>query len=180
MKQDWNVIATSRGGHEDSLIAAIHDLGGFERTGSPGVIVGQVENRGDFLERLQARMESNSHLPSLLGRAVPVECTVELDGLDPVRPLEDAVLCLAGRIGNATYHVRVDAHGHGPIAHPHDLEQRLGDALWRELKQRGFEARVTFDDPELVVLIELVGDAAGLALVDRETRRQYYFMKVRG
>jgi hypothetical protein len=177
MRYDWNVVATSLSGHEASLLSAMDDLGDFEASLFDNVIVGFVEDKTDFMARLSERFATDFRLPRSLGRAVPVETTVAFVGEDPSEYLRAALRDIAGKIGNRPYHLRIDAHG--LREHAHELEMQLADTLWDELRGRGFKPCVDFLDPDLVVAIEIVGDVAGIALVDRETRERFPFLKVR-
>ena len=55
-------------------------------------------------------------------------------------------------------------------------ERRLGEAILDSLQQAGTPARVTFEDPDAIVLIETLGQHAGLALITREDLRRYPFI----
>jgi pyruvate/2-oxoglutarate/acetoin dehydrogenase E1 component len=46
------------------------------------------------------------------------------------------------------------------------------------LEARGETPLVAFDDADVVVVVELVGDVGGIALVTRELRQRYPFVRV--
>jgi len=179
MKLDWNVVATSRGGHEYALLSAIGDLGWFESSSAKDVIVGLVDDRAEFLEKLSERLGHDDRIPASLGHVMPVARTVLLEGDPATKPLEDAVAELAGEIGGRSYHVRVDVHGHKGVIHGHHVELLLADVLWDALCRAGHAPRVVFDDPDVVVQVEVLGDRAGVAIVDRRMRERFPFLRVR-
>ena len=63
------------------------------------------------------------------------------------------------------------------------LERRRAHArrhpLARARERRATTPRVTFDDPDLVVAIETLGERAGIALIDRTLRQTYPFVRIR-
>lgn len=178
MKVYWNVVATSMGGHRGALLHSIRDLGDFEVCPHSNVLLGWSEDTDDLLERLRDRMQEDSALASSLGRLVPSEITVPFDANEPEVSTRSAVAMIARRIGGNSYHVRVDARGWGRQLHVHDLEVRLGKVAWDEIARQGFEPQVSFEDPELVIMVEIVGDTAGISLIDRNQRMRFPFMKV--
>jgi tRNA(Ser,Leu) C12 N-acetylase TAN1 len=74
--------------------------------------------------------------------------------------------------------VRVERRGHKGIIDTQACEQTLGAFLWAALEARGARPVVEFDDPDVVVVVELVGDTGGLALVTRELRTRFPFVKI--
>jgi acyl-CoA synthetase (AMP-forming)/AMP-acid ligase II len=53
------------------------------------------------------------------------------------------------------------------------------DRVWCALESRGHVPRVEFGDPDFVLAIETLGENAGLALLSRDLRRDYEFIRVR-
>ena len=178
MKGYWNVMATSLGGHRDALLRRLNEFGDFEPSDHPNVVLGRVDDTEDLMERLRENMVADPSLPSSLGRIVPTEIMVPFDAHDPVGSTRTAVQVVSRRIGGNSFHVRVDARGWGRQLHAHDLELKLGEIAWDEISRRGYEPQVRFDDPEYVLMIEIVGAAAGISLVGRNHRLRFPFMKV--
>jgi tRNA(Ser,Leu) C12 N-acetylase TAN1 len=179
MLEEWNVVATSIEGHEKALLSAMKLLGEFEPSPYHNVIVGRVEDRDEFMDELRHRMAVDEGLAHSLGRALPVETTATIALNDPVESLAEAITALADRIGEQSYHVRVEARGVRGLIHAQELEKQLGDLLWYELLRRNYVPTVDFHDPDLVVAVEMIGHEAGVALVGRYARRRYPFFRVR-
>ena len=55
----------------------------------------------------------------------------------------------------------------------------MAEPIWRALERRGATPRVDFADPDSILVIETVGEEAGLAVLGRALRRDYPFIKVR-
>ena len=179
MNLDWNVVATARGGHEFALLTAIGDMGWFESASTRDVIVGRVEDGRRFLDELGARLCQDVRIPASLGHVMTVTRTVELTGEGPHPELEAAVRELARELRTSTYHVRVGVHGRRGTLHAHHLERHLGDVVWDELVRAGQQPHVIFDDPDVVLQIEVLADRAGIGFIDRSMRERYPFLRVR-
>lgn len=177
MRHDWNVLATSRSGHQHALLQALQGLGAFESASSRDVVVGKVPAHGAFLDSVADRLHRDPRLPACLGRLIPVDLTIALPPGDPIRALEQLVTALAPAIGNRSYHVRVVVHGHHEL-HGIQLEGRLADCVWDALSRDGSKPYVRFEDADVVLQVEVVGDTAGAALLDRHTREAYPFLLV--
>jgi tRNA(Ser,Leu) C12 N-acetylase TAN1 len=88
--------------------------------------------------------------------------------IEPQLLVETATL-LDALAGNS-FHVRVERRGHKRLVQSDRLERTLGTALVEALDARGASPRVTFADPDLIVAVELIGDAGGIGLVPRGWR----------
>lgn len=175
----WNVMATSLNGNERPLLRLMNELGEFERSSCHNLLVGHVDDLTAFLEGLKQRYDAGRRLPMALGRALPVDATVQLKTGDPEHEIEQALQGLIGRIAGHSYHVRVERRGHKGQIHTSELEKLLGDFIWDQVERRGMKPRVDFDDPEVVVAVEIVGDEAGISLVERSVRERYPFVRIR-
>lgn len=178
MRHDWNVLATSQSGHQHALLTSLRKLGDFEPSPSRDVIIGVVPERYIFLDSVATRLRREELLPASLGRVIPVDRTVTLPESGAVPVLETLVAELAPLIGDRTYHLRVDLHGHAEL-HGQNLQARLADVAWDVLSTRGPHPKVVFEDPDVVLQVEVVGDTAGAVLVDRRLRELYPFLLVR-
>ncbi|GIW40042.1 MAG: hypothetical protein KatS3mg076_0619 [Candidatus Binatia bacterium] len=174
----WNVLVTSQEGAGADLLRELRALGHFRWSPYRNVLFGTVEDPEAFLQRLEELRERKPFVGSWLGKAIPVEEVFPIEPatlLDELRRrLEPRLPRLAGR----SFHVRVDRRGHKGSIHTHRLEQELGAYVVEELARRGTPASVRFRDPDWVVLVEIVGDEAGLALVSRETRERHPVVRV--
>lgn len=177
--KEWNIVATSLEGRQDALLMALRKFGDFWRPRFRNVILGKVEDPGAFLDQLKYQLEKDLLLPTALARALPVEKTFELHLDDLVDKLKHELLPLVERIGRQKFYVRMERRGLKGKIHSPTVEKEIGDFLWNELHQRGFSPTVDFRDPDVVVTIEMAGEMAGIALIDRERRAKYPFLKVR-
>lgn len=175
----FDVLATSLEGRRDALLGALRRLGRFRPAGYRNVVVGTVEDRPAFLDRVAEGLERDALLPTALARLLPIDRTLRFT-LDTARddfaaaaePLVDAL------VGDAFF-VRVERRGFKGRLHTPTLERDLADRVWRMLEARGRTPRVDFGDPDGVLVVETLGDQAGIALLPRTLRTKYGFVRIR-
>jgi len=176
--REWNIVATSLEGRQDALLIALRKLGDFRRSRFRNVILGKVEDPQAFLDQLKHLLDKDLLLPTALARSLPAEKIFEFQPDDLVDKLKNELLPLVERIGGRKFYVRMERRGLKGEIHPSVIEKEIGEFLWKELHQRGFTPAVDFRDPDVIVIIETVGELAGIALLDREMRATYPFLKV--
>jgi tRNA(Ser,Leu) C12 N-acetylase TAN1 len=176
---DWNVLATAQAGALPRLTPLLRRHGRFQRSPFRGLILGTVPDTDDFLEDLSAAFQRDPEVPRVVARVIPID---EVFGVVPEtleERLKVAVEPYAKRIGGGTFHVRVERRGHKGELHTQPLEHALDEHLLGILRAQGFEPRLAFDDPDWIVVVELVGGQCGVGAVSREQRRRYPFVRVR-
>src|SRR2546422_7990213 len=175
----WNILATSLEGRRDALLMALRRLGTFRRGDYRNVVVGTVESVDEFLARVHEALDADPQLPTALARVVPIEATVRFEAPTAVDTLAAAAEPLIDRLTGGSFFVRLERRGLKGRLHTPTVERALGDHVWRALEARGHTPRVAFEDPDPVLLIETVGDEAGLGVVTRALRAQHPFVKIR-
>src|SRR6266436_342638 len=154
----WNVLATSLEGRRDALLMALRRLGKFRRGGYRNVVVGAVESVDEFLARVREALDADPLLPTALARVVPIEATVRFEAPTAVETLAAAAEPFVDRLAGGSFFVRLERRG---------------------LKARLHTPRVEFKDPDAVLVIETIGDEAGIGVVTRALRTQHPFVKIR-
>lgn len=176
--RDWNVLATALEGQRDVLRAVLRGFGRFGGSGYRNILIGSVPDHAVFLDQVRAALATDRRLALALARALPIERTVRFDAADPAGTLIEAASALADRIGSGSFYVRVERRGLKGQLHSAAVERDLGERLWRLLEERGHTPRVTFRDPDHVLIVETLGEEAGLALLPRTLRQAYPFARV--
>jgi len=175
----WNVLATSLEGRRDALLIALRRLGKFRRGGYRNVVVGEVESTDDFLARVREALDGDPLLPTALAKVVPIEATVRIEAPTAVDTLAAAAEPFIPRLAGGSFFVRLERRGFKGRLHTPTVERALGDHVWRALEARGHAPRVDFKDPDAVLVIETVGDEAGIGIITRALRGRYPFVKIR-
>jgi tRNA(Ser,Leu) C12 N-acetylase TAN1 len=176
---EFNVLATlAQNGRYSHLLHELSDFGEFHKTTFHGVILGRVADVDDFLETIRHKREEQLIAFQDLGRIVPLETvfTFELDDFLP--RLCQAIRPWLGKLADCRFHVRLERRGlKGEIVSP-DVEQALDTYVLEELADLGHSARIDFDDPDMVVAIETIGDRCGVGLITRDLNERFEFVRV--
>lgn len=175
----WNLVATV---HRESWREALGILGRYGRvrkTAYYNVVVMAVEDPRAVAEDLGARVAAEPGIMNFLSRVVPLETAFELGPLERVEErLAEAFAPTLPRLAGRSFHVRVHKRGPGKALSGHGLERALGDRLLAELAARGTPGRLAFDDPDLILVVEIVDQRAGVAAFDREQRARWPFLRL--
>ena len=176
---DWNVLATSLEGRRDALLLSLRKLGRFRPGGYRNVVIGLVEDQDEFLVRVREALAAEGLLPTALAKVVPIETTALIDADTAVATLAAAAEPFLDRLAGGSFFVRFERRGLKGRLHSPTVEREVGDHVWRALAARGHTPRVDFADPDAVLVIETIGDRAGLAVITRAIRREYPFVNIR-
>jgi tRNA(Ser,Leu) C12 N-acetylase TAN1 len=175
----WNVLATSLEGRRDALLIALRKLGKFRRGGYRNVVVGQVDDVPAFLVTVREALASEPLLPTALAKVVPVERVIRFDPMTAADTFAAAAEPLLDRLAGGTFFVRLERRGMKGRLHTPTLERELGDRVWKALEARGQTPRVEFRDPDAVLVVETVGEEAGIGVITRQMRTEFPFVKIR-
>jgi len=177
--KDWNIIVTTPPRQERELLPALNRLGEFARSEFKSILIGRVEDVTRFLEDILHADEEHVEWRQHLLRVLPVERTFSFTPPTFEERLREAVTPFVQRMASGTFHVRLERRGHkGKILSP-EVERRLGDYMVDLATQQGKTLHVSFHDSDYVVVAETVGNTCGVALVTRELRTRYPFVKIR-
>jgi tRNA(Ser,Leu) C12 N-acetylase TAN1 len=177
--KDWNVVLTSQMGQENRLLQEMESLGEFHPSGFRAVLIGRVPDPMAFLETLKRAWETQPFLAEMLSTATPVQTLFPFTLENLLDRLKEAALEFLPDIDAKPFYVRVKRRGHKGEISSQEVEQALDRFLLEELSARGRPGRIDFQEPEVILLVELLHNQAGLTLVTREMNERYPFMKVK-
>jgi tRNA(Ser,Leu) C12 N-acetylase TAN1 len=176
---DWNVVATAEPGRDRDLLRELNQLGEFQRPGFRGVLVGRVADVHQFLEAVRRAGEQGAKWVEDLARALPVEQLFRFTPETFEQQLKEAVAPLVERMAGGTFYVRLERRGFkGRIVSP-EVERALDTYVISLAAEHGKTLQVSFEDADYVVVAETVSETCGVALLTRELRARYPFMKIR-
>lgn len=168
--RSWNVVAVARDGLTGAALEALKTVGEFRTAGYPRVLVGEVAPEGGLVETVAGCVAANPPLARTLHRVVPVEDAVLFDGDDVTETLCERFEGMGERIAARSFHVRVHLRGlKGRLETP-AVELALGGFLYDRAEALGRPPSVSFDDPDVVVAVEVVGRRVGYGFLEREQR----------
>ena len=176
---EWNVLATSLEGRRDALLLGLRRLGRFRPGGYRNVVIGLVDDLPDFLVRVREALAADGLLPTALAKVMPIEVTTQIEAETAVATLAAAAEPFLDRLAGGSFFVRLGRRGLKGRLHSPSVEREIGDHVWRTLEARGHVPRVDFADPDAVLVVETIGDRAGLTVVSRALRQEHPFVKIR-
>ena len=177
--QDWNVVVTLRDGEFTETCRILEALGEVARTDYFNVLTIKVDDVAAFPDAMQTLAEANPIIEDLVARAVPCTHVFTFQSPDELEAGAKQVVAqwlpdLAGK----SFHVRMHRRGFkGRISSQHE-EQFLDGYLITSLEERGAPGRITFDDPDVIIDLETIGQRAGLSLWRRAQRLRYPLLKL--
>lgn len=153
---------------------------GYVRTSSfRNVLLLEVEDTKEFLERFGERARSDPNVLSAVSRVVPAVRSFHFSLPEEFEEKARAIaLEWVPRLGGKSFHVRLHRRGFkGRLLSPEE-ERFLDRALLETLETAGAPGSITFDDPDAIIDVETVGNWAGMSLWTREDLERYPFLKI--
>lgn len=174
----WNVLVTAQEGAARDLKRLVNRHGTFRWSPFRNVLLGHVSDPQAFFQLLLADFEQKPFANRWLGKALPIVVTFPVRPESFLQDVQEHLGALIDALQGKTFHVRVERRGHKGELRTHELERHLGDFVWEQLQKRGEQPSVSFKDPDVVIAIEITGQTAGIAVVPRELRRAFAFVKI--
>jgi tRNA(Ser,Leu) C12 N-acetylase TAN1 len=173
----WNVVVTARSGYRRKLRRGLAPILRLRRSGYPNVLTGLHEDPEVFLESLAVLLAEKPYLATAVSRVMTVERTFSVDAPTFERQLETEIEPFFDRLAGKTFHVRLERRGHKGRIHSKNCEVGLGSHIYDRLASQSFRPVVTFDDPDVIVVVETIDDRAGIRLLTRDERKRYAFLR---
>lgn len=173
-----SVLVVYEGESTRKGVYELSDLGIFEETGFRGIIKGEVENLENFLGDLEKRVKT-SFLP--VSRVIPIEEWFYFSPENFLDIVKERIKKYLEKIGsNETFCVRVERRGMKGIFSSKDLEREIGSHVYSLLKERdGLEHKVDLKDPDKMIVVETIGNLAGMVIISKEDRRRFSLIRVK-
>jgi tRNA(Ser,Leu) C12 N-acetylase TAN1 len=177
---EWNVLATAFMRKERHLLRLLRVYGEFKGSGFRDVIVGKVEKVEAFLETLESIRREHPGRLRHLSQIVPIETTFQFALSDFREKLKEAIASYAEQLeNNCRFYVRVKRRGHKGELSSLEIEKEMSAFILDALEKAGKQAQVKFEDPDKVIIVETIGDRAGVGLITHEMRERYPFIRVK-
>lgn len=176
---DFNVVATAQRGQEFRLLRLLRRFGDFTRSGFRDVVVGKVPSTERLLEELLLLHERTPSEVSSLSQVVPIKDTFIFKVDELLDGLKSALLGYIDELAGKRFYVRAIRRGHKGELSSLLIEQALDAFLKEELIKRGLKAEIDFKDPDVIVVVQTIGDIAGVGLITKEMKDRYPFIKIK-
>ena len=175
-------------GRAASLLSAV---GNFRRTPYPGVLVGNfleslratrdvrpsevpVDPRHQFHGQSQSALLRAVHAePGVFAnveKAVPIDVLLPFERDDVTETLCDALADLSGLVAGRSFHVRARLRGMKGRVEGNAVERALGAYLYELASADGDPPTVSFEDPDVIVVVQVLGCRVGFSFLEREVR----------
>jgi tRNA(Ser,Leu) C12 N-acetylase TAN1 len=175
----WNVIATTRPNREADARATMAKLGNVALSPFPGVILAAVDDVGVFNDALAKMISDDAGAGQSFGRVLPAQHTFHFESLADLEGITASIVDdWIEDLADATFHVRCHRRGRVNDLDPAEEEGFLGDAIQRMLSERGTSARISFDDPDVVIDIETLNDEAAISMWTRDDLVAFSFLRI--
>lgn len=146
-------------------VSALRPLGTLRPTPHSGVAVGRFEGP-DVLAAATRLHESEPHRFEFVQRLIPIEQVMRYPRDDVTETLCAALADSGPRVAGKKFYVRCRLRGLESRLESRAVERAIGSYLFELAALTGTPAKVSFDDPDIVVLIEVIGDTVGYVFLD--------------
>ncbi|MEW6117484.1 MAG: THUMP domain-containing protein [Nitrospirota bacterium] len=179
MMMEWNVVVSVNEFGFKRAREVLRAYGAVQKTAFYNVLTMKVDDTGQFMEALRERSEADPSSLSFLSRLIPVTHTFSFQSPDEFEQKAGAIVTeWAPQLAGKRFHVRIHRRGFkGKLSSPEE-ERFLDKVVLEALHKEGHSAQVTFEDPDAIIIIETIGQRAGLSLWTREQLQRYPFIRI--
>lgn len=177
---DWNAVASTEEGAYKQARRVLKQLGQLGDTPYHNVLVLWVADGREALEALRRAGETDPQVRAWVRHFVPVSEAFWFSSPEEFEAkAKQAVRAFLPQLAGKNFYVRMHRRGFKGRLAQHEEERVLGTTILEALAETGASARVAFEDPDAVVVIETVGQRAGLSVWTREELSRYPFLHVK-
>ena len=176
---DWNVVISVQERGYRQAKAVLERYGEVSETEYFNVLVMKVGDIRQFLGDMRKLNEEEPQSLDGISRIVPVTATFFFQSPEEFEiRARGAVVRWVSALAGKTFHVRMHRRGFKARLSSQEEERFLDHFLMKCLEERGFTAEISFEDPDVIIALETIGQRAGLSLWPREERQRYLFLRM--
>jgi tRNA(Ser,Leu) C12 N-acetylase TAN1 len=176
---DWNVVVTTYPGSYAEAKRLLSRYGEVTDTEYFNVLLLTAPDVGAFLQELEQVTSEDMTLLNVASRIIPAQQSFDFQS--PREFEEKACRALdkwIPRLKGSSFYVRMHRRGFKGRLSSQEEERFLDRHVLSRLEEAHSPGRVTFDDPDVIVTVETVGQRAGLACWSREERQRFPFLNL--
>lgn len=167
--KDWNIVVTIYQEGFRRALRALQDIGPAERGPYHNVLVMKVDDPMTVLEAVEDLTEERPALYDAIARVAPAIWTFDFFSAEDFKDkAKSIVLEWLPSLAGKSFHARLHRRGPKLELHAPDVERFLNDVIIEATAKAGLPGRISFADPDAVMVIDTVDDRAGLAMWTRE------------
>jgi tRNA(Ser,Leu) C12 N-acetylase TAN1 len=177
--KEWNVLVATHWGQEKQSLRILSQHGEFKSSGFKDVLQGRVEDMNLFLDKLELMRQENPSLIKSLSQIVPLERTFHFKVPDFMDKLKEIISPYTEKVEDKKFYVRVKRRGHKGEISSQEIEKEIAGIIIENLEKAGKQAHVSFDDPDVIIVVETIANWAGVTSITREMKQRYALLKVK-
>jgi tRNA(Ser,Leu) C12 N-acetylase TAN1 len=177
--KELNILATATREQGRYLLRFLNEYGEFKGSGFRDVVLGRVKEIDAFLRALENLREENPMKLNPLSQIVPLERTFHFDLSDFKEKLKEILSSYVDRIENKKFYLRVKRRGHKGEISSLEVEKEVADFIMGALEKAGKKAQVSFKDPDCILIVETIGNWAGVGFITKEMKEKYSFVRIK-
>lgn len=179
MLEDWNVLVTAAERQERALKRLLLPYGIFGESGFRGTLIGLVSDMQAFLENLKGISQADPQTLQALGQVVPIDRTFFFDAANFMERTKEAISPYLELIGDERIYVRVKRRGYKGKISSLESEKELDEWLLAQLEAAGKQAKIDFEAPDKIIVIEMIQNQCGVGLLTKEMKEKFTFIKIK-
>lgn len=175
--QDWNVVITIRDRGFKRAFSVFREFGPISETGFFNVLALRAHDTRRLMESLQERLLENPEFLAGVARVIPVSRVFTFHTPEDFDvKAQESVLAVAQQVAGKRFYIRMHRRGFKGQISSMEEERFLSAMLLEHLGQSGEPGKVDYTDPDAVIVIETLGQWAGLSVWTREELLRYPFL----
>jgi tRNA(Ser,Leu) C12 N-acetylase TAN1 len=177
--RDWNVVISIRDTGFKRTFKFLEDFGEVRKTEFFNVLVLRVADVARFSQDMKEEVEADPSLMDCLSHVVPSNYTFNFQTPDEFEEkARETVRHWVQDLANLTFHVRMYRRGFKKRISSLEEEHFLDEFLLKQLEEAGIPGKISFEDPDVIIAIDTVGQRAGVSFWTRQDRHNYPFLKL--
>jgi tRNA(Ser,Leu) C12 N-acetylase TAN1 len=176
--KDWNVVISIYQEGFRRAFDALAALGPVERSPYYNVMTMAVDDPMTLLDAVERRTQESPALYDAIARVAPAHCSFDFGSADEFRDnAVSIVLQWLPRLAGRSFHVRLHRRGSSRALHTPEVERFLDDAIGDALQKAGTPGKLSFTDPDAVIVVDTIDDRAGMSLWTREDLARHRLLR---
>jgi tRNA(Ser,Leu) C12 N-acetylase TAN1 len=176
---DWNVVVTVYDGEFAETIRLLTPFGDLAPTDYWNVLAMVVPDIPTFLADIENAIQRDASIPNAVSRIIPVTHKFRFQSPDEFE--KEACLVVdewVPEVSGKSFHVRMHRRGFKGRLSSQRAEQLLDHHILQRLELEGAGARIDFEDPDLIIAVETIGQTAGLSRWTRAQRQAFELVRL--
>ncbi len=176
--QDWNVVVSIYQDGFRRAVRALEKLAPVTRSPYYNVLLMCCDDPMTLLDTIERISADNPAIYDAISRVAPAQRTFAFHTAEEFRERARAVLHeWTDRLAGCSFHARLHRRGrHAELPTP-ETEKWLDDALLALTAGTGKTCRISFTDPDAVIVFDTVDDRAGASLWTRDDLARHRLLK---